>query len=146
MNYAPWPNIGLTETPFDWAKYTGSAALSAKSTAAVEKRRATGSDFSTFRGMSAKADKTIIPGGPKRMRQPGKANRGGGDVLHPESKSGRIREALQHGPMTRAQICAVVGVKANGITAYLANDIKQGRVLKIVKEGELQRFALAEVE
>lgn len=143
MNYDIWPGIGLSETPVDWAKVFGPASSSAKSTAAVDRRRKEGRDFSTFRGMSAKADRTIMPGGPQRMRKPGKSNRGGGDVLHPNSRSGQIRAALVHGPMTRAQICAAIGIQANSITSYLFNDLKQGRVIRIVKEGELQQFALA---
>ena len=144
MNYDIWPGIGLTDTPFDWVKFTGSAALSAKSTAAVEKRRASGNDFSTFRGMSAKADKRSKPGVPKTMRKRGGGNGGaGGRPLLPDTKSGQIRSALANGPMTRAQICAVVDIKSNATTAYLCNDIKQGRIVKSVNEDGLQTFALA---
>jgi hypothetical protein len=46
--------------------------------------------------------------------------------------------------MTRAEICAAVGIRADRISAYLKNDIRQGRILKIVREGELQQFVLAE--
>jgi len=65
MNYTPWPGIGLTDTPFDWARYTGSAALSRNSTASVEKRRKEEKDFSTFHGMSRKADESSLRGAPK---------------------------------------------------------------------------------
>lgn len=145
MNYAPWPGIGFSETPVDWVKVFGPASSSAKSTANVDRRRKAGNDFSTFRGMSRKSDELSARGAPARMRRPGQKGRGPGDVLHPESRSGQIRAALAHGPMTRAQICAAVGIQANSITSYLFNDLKQGRVLKIVKEGEVQQFALAEV-
>lgn len=138
-----WPGIGLSDKPVDWAKFTGSAALSAKSTAGVERRRKQGSDFSTFRGISRKSDEMSARGAPATIRP----KRAPGDVLHPESKSGQIRAVLKvRGPMTRAQICHAVGIEANTISAYLHNDVKQGRVLKIVKEGSLQKFALAGYE
>lgn len=146
MNYDVWPGIGLTDTPFDWAKFTGSAALSAKSTANVDRRRKTeGKDFSTFRGISRKSDELGMRGAPAKMRKHrGGGNGGaGGRPLMPGSMSSKIREALAHGPMTRAQLCAATGLKSGATTGFLANDIKQGRILKIVKEGELQRFALA---
>lgn len=60
------------------------------------------------------------------------------------SIAAQIRKALEHGPLTRAEICAIVGVKSDSIRAYLQNDMKHGRVVVIVKEGAYQRFALAE--
>lgn len=141
MNYDVWPGIGLSEKPVDWAKVTGSAALSSKSTAGVDRRRKTeGKDFSTFRGISRKSDELSARGAPSRMR----TKREPGGILHPNSNSGKIRAALRQGPMTRAQICNAVGIKSNTISAYLHNDIVKGRILKIVKEGCLQKFALAE--
>jgi hypothetical protein len=144
MNYHPWPGIGLSETPIDWAKEFGSAALSAKSTANVERRRKAGVDHSTFRGMSMKSDESGLRGAPKTMRGRRNAATGFGNAVRPESNSGRIRAALAHGPMSRAQICAATGVKPSHITAYLKNDILQGRIVKIAKQGEYQKFALAE--
>ncbi|MNL19059.1 hypothetical protein D3C87_1402390 [compost metagenome] len=144
MNYRPWPGIGLSETPIDWAKEFGSAALSAKSTANVERRRNAGIDHSTFRGMSMKSDESGLRGAPKNMRRVRKTTPGRGDAFHPDSKTGQIRTALAHGPMTRAQICAAVGIAPTNIYAYLKNDIDKGRVIKIVKHGEYQKFALAE--
>lgn len=144
MNYHPWPGIGLSETPIDWAKELGSSALSAKSTANVERRRKAGIDHSTFRGMSKKSDASGLRGAPKNMRCDRKATPGRGDALHPDSKSGQIRAALAHGPMTRSQIRDAVDVKPSHITAYLKNDILQGRIVMIAKEGEYQKFALAE--
>ncbi|GER21280.1 hypothetical protein [Variovorax boronicumulans] len=145
MNYHPWPGIGLSETPIDWVKELGSATLSAKSTANVERRRKTGKDHSTFRGMSKKSDESGLRGAPKTMRGRRNASTGFGNAVRPESNSGRIRAALAHGPMSRAQICAATGVKATHIYAYLKNDLEKGRVIKIVKQGEYQKFALAEV-
>jgi len=147
MNYTPWPGIGLTDTPVDWARYTGSAALSRNSTASVEKRRKTGSDFSTFRGLSKKSDESSMRGAPKtirRVRNPGgKRGPASGAGLQVESKAGQIRAALITGPKTRAELAAVIGIKSREISAFLKNDIRQGRILKIVEEGSLQRFALA---
>lgn len=143
MNYDIWPGIGLSETPIDWAKVMGSAALSTKSTANVDRRRKTeGKDFSTFRGISRKSDELGLRGAPSTMRRRGPGP-GRGDHLHPESNSGKIRAALLQGPMTRAEICAATGIGSGNITAYLKNDIDKGRILKIVKDGELQQFALA---
>jgi hypothetical protein len=142
MNYNIWPGIGLTETPFDWAKFTNSASLSAKSTASVDRRRKTeGKDFSTFHGMSKPKPKAR---GPKRIRnRDGKRGPVSGSGLQMESKAGKIRAALIYGPKTRAQLSAVIGIKSREISAFLKNDIRQGRILKIVEEGSLQRFALA---
>lgn len=145
MNYDIWPGIGLSETPINWAKEFGSAALSAKSTANVERRRKTeGNDFSTFRGMSRKSDESSSRGAPKTMRGSRNPATGFGNAARPESNSGRIRAALAQGPMSRAQICAATGVKPTHIYAYLKNDLEKGRVIKIVTAGEYQRFALAE--
>lgn len=144
MNYDIWPGIGLTETPFDWAKFTGSAATAPKSTANVDRRRKEGGDFSTFRGMSRKSDETGQRGAPKTLRGRKNPATGFGNAARPESNSGRIRTALAQGPMTRAQICAATGVKSTHIYAYLKNDIEKGRVVKIDKRGEYQQFALAE--
>lgn len=144
MNYHPWPGIGLSETPIDWAKELGSAALSAKSTANVERRRKAGIDHSTFHGMSKKSDESGLRGAPKTMRGRRNPSTGFGNAMRPESNSGRVRAALAHGPMSRAQICAATGVKATHIYAYLKNDIEKGRVIKIVKRGEFNKFALAE--
>lgn len=144
MNYDIWPGIGLSVEPIDWAKFFGSAALSAKSTANVERRRQKGADFSTIRGLSVKSEKQMKLGAPKRMRKRGSGNGGvGGRPLVAGSKSAQIRAALANGPMTRAQICAAVGIKSSTTSAYLFNDIKQGRILKIENEGGLQTFALA---
>lgn len=147
MNYAPWPGIGLTDTPFDWARYTGSAALSRNSTASVEKRRKSGKDFSTFMGISRKSDESSRRGAPKtirRVRNPGgKRGPSSGSGLKGDSKAGQIRAALITGPKTRAELAAVIGIKSREISAFLKNDIRQGRILKIVEEGSLQRFALA---
>jgi len=140
MNYQPWPGIGLSETPFDWQKFTAASASSAKSTASVEHRRKTeGKDFSTFRGMSKPK-----PKGPERIRNKG-GKRGpvSGTGLQVTSKSGQIREALRAGPKTRAELAAVIGIRCREISAFLKNDIRQGRILKIEEEGGLQRFALA---
>lgn len=149
MDYDIWPGIGLSETPVEWAKVLGSAALSTKSTANVERRRGTGSDFSTFRGMSKKSDKTAGRA-PSKMRRP--KNPGGirgpapGHKMNPDSTMGRLRAAMLDGPKTRAELCAAVGIKPTNITGFLKNDIRQGRVVKIEEEGCYQRFALAEVE
>jgi hypothetical protein len=140
MNYEIWPGIGLSDDPVEWTKVLGSAVLSAKSTANVDRRRKTdGKDFSTFKGISHKSDETSRRGPPKTMRRGGP-----GDCLHPESRSGRIRTALQYGPMTRAEITAMLDLKSESISAYLRNDIKQGRIVVIQKEGCLQKFALSE--
>lgn len=144
MNYDIWPGIGLSEAPVEWSKALGSAALSTKSTANVERRREQGSDFSTFKGISKRSDEMNARGAPSRMRRTAQKGRTPGSHLNADSKSGKIRTALQHGPMTRAEICAAVGVHAKCISAYLLNDVKQGRIRKIVKEGQLQKFALAE--
>lgn len=144
MNYDIWPGIGLSEEPFDWAKYTGSAALSAKSTANVDRRRRTeGKDFSTFHGISRKSDELSARGAPKTLRGRVNPATGYGNACRPESNSGRIRAALASGPMTRAQICAATGVKPSHITAYMKNDVEKGRVILIAVEGEYQKFALA---
>ncbi|AVQ81675.1 hypothetical protein [Variovorax sp. PMC12] len=145
MNYDIWPGIGLTDAPFDWAKFTGSAALSAKSTANVDRRRKEeGKDFSSFRGLSHKSDETGRRGAPKTLRGRKNPATGCGNAFRPESNSGRIRAALAHGAMTRAEICAATGVKSSHIYAYLKNDIEKGRVVKVTKTGEYQKFALAE--
>jgi hypothetical protein len=46
--------------------------------------------------------------------------------------------------MTRAELSAALGIESHNISGYLKSDLVQGRVLTITKEGELQRFALAE--
>ena len=150
MNYDIWPGIGLSETPVDWVKHTGSAALSAKSTANVDRRRKAGKDFSTLRGISKKSDELSNRGAPATIRRPSRpvGHRGPavGQYLDPDSRTGKIRSVLLDGPMTRAELCAAVGIKPDSISAYLKNDIQKGRILKIVEEGQLQRFALAELE
>jgi len=145
MNYDIWPGIGLSEEPVDWAKFTGSASLSAKSTANVDRRRKEGSDFSTFRGISRKSDELSARGAPKTLRGRVNPATGHGNACRPESHSGRIRAALAHGAMTRAEICAATGVKSSHIYAYLKNDIEKGRVVKVAKPGEYQKFALTGV-
>lgn len=139
MTYDIWPGVGLSTEPVEWNKVLGSAEGKAKSTANVERRRKDGSDFSTFRGMSKKADATSRRGPPSTMRR-GPAP---GIGLREDSWGGKIRAALVHGPMSRAEICAATGIKADRIASYLKNDIRQGRILKIVQEGCLQRFELA---
>lgn len=141
MSYDIWPGIGLSTEPVEWTKVLGSAEGKAKSTANVERRRQSGNDFSTFRGMSKKSDATTRRGPPSTMRR----GTGSGNVLMEDSKCGRIRASLRGGSLTRAEICAVVGIRPDRISAYLKNDIRKGRILKIVQEGCLQRFALAGV-
>lgn len=147
MNYEVWPGIGLSDEPVEWTKVLGSAALSTKSTANVERRRKDG-DFSTFHGLSKKSDETSARGAPKTMRKrtPGvMLGPAPGHFLKPESTMGRLRAALENGPMTRAELREATGVDPKNITGYLKNDIAQGRIVVISKEGCFQRFALAEV-
>lgn len=139
MTYEVWPGIGLSDEPVEWNKVLGSAENKTKSTANVERRRKDGSDFSTFRSMSKKADASSRRGPPSTMRR-GPAPGAG---MREDSWGGKIRSALTHGSMSRAEICAATGIKADRIASYLKNDLKQGRILKIVREGELQRFELA---
>lgn len=150
MTYEIWPGIGLSETPVEWAKALGSAALSTKSTANVERRRKEGGDFSTFKGISKKSDALSARGAPKTIRRAksvsGIRGPAPGRNLNPESRMGQLRAALLDGPKTRAELCAAVGIDPKNITGYLKNDVRQGRIVKIEEEGCFQRFALAEVE
>lgn len=149
MNYEVWPGIGLSDEPVEWEKVLGSAVLSAKSTANVDRRRKTeGKDFSTFKGISHKSDETNARGAPKTMRRrtPGvMLGPAPGHFLKPESTMGRLRAALETGPMTRAELREATGVDPKNITGYLKNDIAQGRIVVIKKDGCFQQFALAEV-
>lgn len=149
MTYEIWPGIGLSDEPVEWAKVLGSPTLSTKSTANVERRRNAGTDTSTIRGISKKSERSPRTA-PKTMRRPknpgGKRGPGSGAGMREDSWSGKIRAALAYGPMTRGEICAVTGARAKCISAYLKNDVRQGRILKIVKPDSLQKFALVEAE
>ena len=139
-----WPGIGLSTEPFEWVKVLGSAEGKAKSSANVERRRKeSGGDFSTFKGMSRKADALIerAKAAPRRVKTPGGPK---GPALRDESWSGKIRAELRNGSRTRPDLCAVLGIKPTNISGYLKSDIKQGRILVVAEEGCLRRFVLAE--
>lgn len=142
-NYSPWPGIGLAEVPVNWAQLTNSAALSAKSTAGVERRRSEGKDTSTFHGISRKSDELSKCRAPTRMKTSKKLGPEPGEFLQPESKTGKLRDVLAAGPMTRAELCKATGIAPRRISGYLKNDVRQGRIRKIVQEGCLQKFELA---
>jgi hypothetical protein len=147
MTYEIWPGVGLSDAPVEWVKVLGAPAeTKAKCTANVDRRRNEGNDFSTFRGISKKADALSLRGAPRRMRQTSNTGRRGpaaGTGLQDDSWGGKIRSALASGPMTRAEITAATGIPANRIASYLKNDIKQGRIVRIVREGAFQQLALA---
>lgn len=149
MSYDIWPGIGFE--PVDWAKFFAAAGQSAKSTKAVEKRRATGTDFSTFLGISKKSDESVRTRRRLKPRKPGTLRPGQaygpapGSTMDPTSDAGRIRELLSDGrPRTRSELALAVGVPTQHIAGLTKTDIKHGRIVRIVKEGELQRFALGE--
>jgi hypothetical protein len=149
MTYDIWPGIGLTTEPVEWNKVLGSAEGKAASTANVERRRKTGDDFSTFRGMSKRADLTSMRGAPKTMRRTLRTGDSRGPArgfgMQEDSWGGKIRAALAAGPMTRAEITAATGIPANRLASYMKNDLRQGRIVRIVREGAFQQLALAEV-
>ena len=139
MSYDIWPGASLSNEPVEWTKVLGSAEGKAKSTANVERRRKEGNDFSTFRGMSKKADAQIAKSAVRR-RGPSIAT-----GLRGESWSSKIRTVLlTHGAMTRAELSAALGIESRNVSGYLKSDLVQGRVLKVTQEGCLQKFALAE--
>jgi len=147
MTYEIWPGIGLATQPVEWTKVLGSAEGKAASTANVERRRKTGDDFSTFKGMSKKADATSRRGAPSTMRRTTRTGTKGpakGTGMREDSQSGKIRAALAAGPLTRAEITAATGIPAGHLASYLKNDIRQGRIVRIVREGAFQQLALAE--
>jgi len=146
MGYDIWPGIGLATEPVEWTKVLGSAEGKAKSTANVERRRKANKDFSTFRGMSRKADAQIkrAPKTVRRVKNPG-GPRGplSGTGMRDDSWSGKIRAELESGPKTRPDLCAALGIKPQNISGYLKNDLRQGRIVMIAEAGALQRFVLA---
>ena len=121
---------GLTDAPVDWARYTGSAALGRKSTAAVERRRKDGSDFSTFIGISKKANITSLRGAPSMMRS-GHRGPAVGSGMNEDSKPGRIRSMLADSPMSSAAIAEALGVDVQRAISLMRNDVRQGRIVKI---------------
>ena len=146
MTYEIWPGVGLSTEPVEWTKVLGSAEGKAASTANVERRRKTGNDFSTFKGMSKKADATSRRGAPSTMRRTLRTGDSRGPArgfgMQEDSQSGKIRAALLNGPMTRAEITAATGIPANRLASYIKNDLRQGRIVRIVREGAFQQLAL----
>lgn len=131
MSKEIWPGIGLSSAPVDWAKYTAAAAQGQKSAEAVEKRRASGTDFSTFIGISRKADITSRRGAPSMMRKGGKRGPAVGTGLLEDSKPGRIRAFLATGPQSSAAVAQELGVDVQRAISLMRNDVRRGRIVKI---------------
>lgn len=131
-------------SPFDWntgepsvfASLAHSASLSKASTAKVQNDRRNGTDRSTFRGLSKKADAQIA----QRAAPHGGAYAKAIDAKAP-SKAARLREALRAGPMGSGDLARVTGVDAHVIPALLQFDIDAGRVRRL-REYRPMRYQL----
>jgi len=145
MSKEIWPGIGLSSSPFDWAKFTASAAQGQKSAEAVEKRRASGTDFSTFIGISKKADITSRRGAPSMMRKGGKRGPAAGTGLIADSATGQVRALLASGPKGSGELAKAVGVTVQRVISLMRNDVRQGRIVKIGTVRPLL-YALPEAE
>lgn len=55
--------------------------------------------------------------------------------LRAASQSGRVREALSGGKLTRAQLCDASGIPAYSLGAYIANDLRRGRIVRTEVDG-----------
>lgn len=53
----------------------------------------------------------------------------------PTSTSGRVREALQGGRLTRTQLCRASGIPAHSLGPYIANDLRRGRIVRFEVNG-----------
>lgn len=114
----------------DWKAFKTAGIVRANSTKQVERSRANGTDRSTFRGMSAKADAAIRPIRPMKLRAP-----------RPASNSSMIRELLAAGPKDGEQLAQESGLPRRSIKDALTYDIEQGRVTRLY-EFKPFRYAL----
>lgn len=139
-------SVQAITSPFDWRRtpsqidtrdLTTSAALRASSAKKVQNERAAGTDQSTFRGMSKKADASIREQAILANRHGGAYGRAvrkyavpHGAPLQPDSDTGRLLAALRDGPMTSAQLAAATGVDVKRVGALLAFHERAGRTVK----------------
>jgi hypothetical protein len=148
--------MGLRQSDDEWKGITASDLARANSTAFVEKSRTVrGVDPGSFYGISRKADEAMRisrHGGAyaraKAAKSP-KAKSGTrgpavGFGLSPNSKTGVLRALLAAGPKTGAELAAGAGMQPTNICGLLKNDVRRKRVVKIVRPGEVIRYALAE--
>lgn len=129
---------GLTGEPIDWGTLSRSAVLSKASTANVHLSRQNGTDRSTFKGISKKADAQIA----QRAAPHGGAYAKAVNAKAP-TKAGRLREALRAGPMGSGDLASATGIDAHIIPALLQFDIDAGRVRRL-REYRPMRYQLVE--
>ena len=116
---------------------TGSK-LRAASTANVQLSRQNGTDRSTFKGISKKADAQIA----QRAAPHGGVYAKAVNAKAP-TKAGRLREALRAGPMGSGDLSRATGIDAHIIPALLQFDIDAGRVRRL-REYRPMRYQLVE--
>lgn len=132
-------------SPFLWRKQPSqidtrdlvvSSTLRAASTRKVQQERAAGTDNSTIRGLSRKADAMTLSKEVLRDRHGGAYGRARqyavphGAPMQPDSKTGRLLAALKAGPMTSAQLAAVVGIEPKSVGALLYHHELRGLLKK----------------
>ena len=139
---------GLRRSDDEWRSLTAAAAMKAASTAFVENKRKQGTDPGAIYGISQKSDERVRHGGAYLRAKAGQPKKKRGPMagygMAPESTTGRIRKLLASGPKTSLELALAVGTKPANVTGLMKNDVRQKRVLKIVKPGEPNRYALPE--
>lgn len=127
-----WPGIGLSAQPENWRKFF-EVPSSAKSTAAVERKRREGKDNSTIRGLSRKERRSHAP---VMMRGPSP-----GYGMRAESTAGRVRALLASGPMTRRELSDAAKIAYKDVNGFISNDVRQGRIV-VLRDVQPIRYAL----
>jgi hypothetical protein len=113
--------LGFSDQPVNWAKYTAHAGAGAKVTADVERRRKEGTDYSTFRGMSAKSDAKMRPHGGAYTRAKPQG----------ESKAARLRGFLRTGPKDSIELGQLLGETSRHVRGLLQWDVDHGKIKKL---------------
>jgi hypothetical protein len=121
----------------DWSDLEAMSRARERSAALAERRRASGVENSTIYGLSRKADKAhrrapaSMPARPIERNTQGTRGPNAGVGMLEDSKTGRIRAALESGPKTSAYLAELVGVDVQRAISLMRNDVRQGRIVKI---------------
>lgn len=126
-----------TGEPSIFASLALSDTLSKASTAKVKSDRENGTDRSTFRGISKKADAQIA----QRAAPHGGAYAKAVSSSKEHSKTARLREALRAGAMGSGDLSRATGIDAGVIPALLKFDVDAGRVRRL-REYRPMRYQL----
>jgi hypothetical protein len=138
----------MSRETFEWWKtpctisqeFITRGKIQANSSAMVEQRREEGKDVSTIPGLSRKADAIRRPHGGAYTTAVASRKRNGA-----QSMSSRLREVLEaYGPLTRAELASKSGIDQDKISGLIKRDVQTGRVIVIVREGDVMQFQIGE--